>query len=154
MLVDGVSVEVQEVGEGDGTYSDAICLCDFNNAIEDRLGQCTITTNGSPVITSDQAKFGSSSLYLDGSSYLKIALPSTYSSGFTVECWFYTTKANTTNLYQTPICWGQGTANGQTYFHVDDGSYSNYAVCRSNRSTSSSANGGYDDTSTAITRNE
>ena len=38
--------------------------------------------------------------------------------------------------------------------HVDDGSYSTYAVCRSNKSTSSEANGGYDDTSTAITRNE
>lgn len=151
-LVDGVAVDT--IKTGTKTYNDAICLCTFDEDIKDDLAQCTITTNGSPSISTDQSKFGGASLYLNGSSYLKISLPSTYSDGFTVECWFYTTKANTSNSYPTPVCWGQGTAYGQTYMHVDDGSYSTYAVCRSNKSTSSEANGGYDDTSTAITRNE
>lgn len=151
-LVDGVSVETAQTGTK--SYSDAICLCTFDEEIKDDLGKCTITSNGSPKISSDQSKFGGSSLYLDGSSYLDITLPTdgTYSNGFTMECWFYTTKANTSGVYQTPLCWGQGTAKGQTYIHVDDGSYSNYAVCRSNLSTSSSSNGGYDATSTVVTR--
>lgn len=47
---------------------------------------------GSPKISTDQAKFGDSSLYLNGSSY--IATPSSEklnfnSNPYTIECWFY-----------------------------------------------------------------
>lgn len=151
LLIDGVAVET--IKTGDKTYSDAICLCTFDEEIKDDLGKCTLTTNGSPSISSDQSKFGGKALYLDGSSYVDVTLPSTYADGFTMECWFYTTKANASGVYQTPLAWGQGTANGLTYVHVDDGSYSNYAVCRSNNASSSTPQGGYDDTQVAVTRN-
>ena len=55
-----------------------------------------ITLTGTPVISTAQNKFGSSSLYLDGSSYVTVASDPRFAfnkEDFTVEFWFYRTTS-------------------------------------------------------------
>lgn len=145
LTANGAQVQVSEVVNK--TLANGICLYTFDSDIKDELNLTTFTNSGGSV-SSAQTKFNNS-LYLNGSSYLAIALDQTYSDNTTIEFWFYTTKSNTSGSYPTLFSTNTSNASGGTYVHVDDGSYSTYPVYRCN-TTSSGNIGSYG--STAITR--
>jgi hypothetical protein len=63
---------------------------------DSKLG-ATITATGSPILSTGQSKFGGTSLYLDGSSYITIPNTSgnhTFAGDFTVEFWMYSSASS------------------------------------------------------------
>lgn len=62
--------------------------------IDESKNDSLIIKGGNPIISSAESKFGGSSLYLDGSSYLSIS-PIIFKNNFTLECWI---KTNSTGL--------------------------------------------------------
>jgi Concanavalin A-like lectin/glucanases superfamily len=92
--------------------------------IEDSNNNYLIVPNGNPIISTTESKFGGSSLYLDGSSYLSSASIN-FKGDFTVECWIKTSN----NGYNAII--GQcltGLPTNTWIFYADisyyDGNYS------------------------------
>lgn len=115
----------------------------------DALGNCTITNNNA-IISTEQHKFGSSSLYFnkDNSSYISIALE--HLDTYSIEFWFYPIFTQTSNYYPCPVSTTTTNGNGGTYIFLNDSTYSNNPVYRAN-STASGNTGGYG--STVITSN-
>lgn len=142
----GAEVEVTEVTKR--VLDNGICL--VQNELKDELELSTVTTNG--VTTSTvQNKFGGTSFYFDGSSYMQLALTED-TKPCTIEMWVYCTTDNIGDYYYPTIFSSASYGNaGGTYMHLDDGPYSTYPVCRANGNTSSTNNGSYG--STVITRN-
>ena len=116
----------------------------------DALGNCTITNNNA-IISTEQHKFGSSSLYFnkDNSSYISIALE--HLDAYSIEFWFYPILTQTSNYYPCPVSTTTTNGNGGTYIFLNDSTYSNNPVYRAN-TTASGNTGGYG--STVITSNE
>lgn len=76
-------------------YRDSVSLLlDFEGDFTDKSkNNRTVTANGSASISSSQYKYGSSSLYLDGSnSYLTVSGDFSQTGDFTLECWIYVTN--------------------------------------------------------------
>lgn len=126
-----------------------ICLINFENNIIDITNNSSVLNNG-VTLSSDQAKFGTNSGYFNYSNKNNIIL-SLSSEAKTISLWFYPTGNTTADWYPTIWSSRSTTAAGGTYTHIDDGSYSNYPVYRSNESGSLSNNGTYG--STIITKN-
>jgi hypothetical protein len=65
----------------------------------------SFTVNGNSQISTAQSKFGSSSLYLDGTGdYLSTNSSNDFAFGtgdFTIECWFYSSNVGSKGLFQT-----------------------------------------------------
>lgn len=116
----------------------------------DALGNCTITNNNA-IISTEQHKFGSSSLYFnkDNSSYISIALE--HLDAYSIEFWFYPILTQTSNYYPCPVSTTTTNNNGGTYIFLNDSVYSNNPVYRANNAVSGNT-GGYG--STVITSNE
>jgi len=60
-----------------------------------------VSTSGTPQTSTDQAKFGNTSLSVNGSSYLSIADDPDLELGngdFTIECWCYSTSSNSRTI--------------------------------------------------------
>ena len=116
----------------------------------DALGNCTITNNNA-IISTEQHKFGSSSLYFnkDNSSYISIALE--HLDTYSIEFWFYPILTQTSNYYPCPVSTTTTNGNGGTYIFLNDSIYSNNPVYRANNAVSGNT-GGYG--STVITSNE
>ena len=116
----------------------------------DALGNCTITNNNA-IISTEQHKFGSSSLYFnkDNSSYISIALE--HLDTYSIEFWFYPILTQTSNYYPCPVSTTTTNGNGGTYIFLNDSTYSNNPIYRAN-TTASGNTGGYG--STVITSNE
>lgn len=147
MKVNGTSVTPDRI-EG-AAIDGGVCLFHLDQSKTDDLGNASLSTSAS--FDTSTRKFGSSSIRMDGSSYIEIALPQSYTTA-TVECWFYVTKQNTSGEYPTLFSTTSYSDSGGTYMHIDDGSYSQYPVCRCNSSSSSNNTGGYG--TTIISRNE
>jgi hypothetical protein len=64
------------------------------NFIDESKNDSFIILDGTPIISTTESKFGGSSLYLNGSSYLNVS-PIIFKKDFTLECWI---KTNQTNL--------------------------------------------------------
>lgn len=69
----------------------------------------TITNNG-VTLSASQSKFGNTSLYFNGSSYLQI--PLVVSGDITIDFWVYTTSFNAS--YPTPVDFAQASERGIT----------------------------------------
>ncbi|WP_110953029.1 LamG-like jellyroll fold domain-containing protein [Anaerosinus massiliensis] len=71
-----------------------VSLLHFDDGFKDETGKVW-TTNGNPIVSSEQSKFGGKSLYLDGSSNLAISNLSDFdfnSGYFTIDWWEYRTN--------------------------------------------------------------
>jgi hypothetical protein len=88
--------------ESDASWSSVsslLLLDGANNSTtftDSKLG-ATITATGSPIISTTQSKFGGSSLYLNGSSYITIPNTSgnhTFAGDFTIEFWMYSAASS------------------------------------------------------------
>lgn len=121
-------------------FENSISLFHFKDEINDSLSNATVT-NSCSSLSSCQLKFWTNSLYLDGSSYVKIDLGSI--TAYTIEFWAYTSASNTSGSYTTLFRSECNSSLGGTYMHVDDGSYSTYPVDRVNDEDPSSNNGIY-----------
>ncbi len=70
---------------------------DVNNStnfIDESKNDSFIILGGNPIISTTESKFGGSSLYLNGSSYLNVS-PIIFKKDWTLECWI---KTNSTGL--------------------------------------------------------
>ena len=93
----------------------ALLLNGTNAGIIDSAQKIDLSTYGSAAISTTQSKFGGSSMYFPGTSYVRAPHNamldlSTGAPNFTVECWFYTLN----NTASAPIVskdWGTGTTN-------------------------------------------
>lgn len=74
-------------------------------------------TNNGVSVSAVQSKFGGSSLYFDGASYLSVDLK--YSGDITVDFWVNAESGGTE--YPTPFVWYDGSKR-RNYIHVADGS--------------------------------
>lgn len=124
-----------------------LCLMHCED-LTDSLGEATIVNNGVSVST-EQYKFGKSSLYFNGNSYLSIKVTDT---PCTLEFWAYILDENKSSYYPTIFSSAASKDNGGTYMHVDDDGDSKYPVYRANQTNSWSNVGGHGDT--IISRNE
>lgn len=97
-------------------------LLHFNSsAIADECGN-TWSVIGNATVSSDQSKFGSKSLYLDGDSYIESSVNEVFNFGaddFTISCWVYPTTDSRMAVFAmdndlrigTDILFGQHSAN-------------------------------------------
>ncbi|NBW23656.1 MAG: LamG domain-containing protein [Caulobacteraceae bacterium] len=87
------------------------------------LNARSITTSGSPVISTAQSKFGGSSLYLNGSSYLQIASDSTLDFGtgdWTIEFWAFCTDQDNAAYFPPYISTIGGWSSGSFAIRYDN----------------------------------
>ncbi len=95
-------------------------LCNFTNAgIYDSTGAHNIETLASAQISTNVKKFGSSSIYLNGTSYFQIVKASNLfnfgTENFTIECWFYHSAVSPGNFTTFLDQWYN---NADPYFTV------------------------------------
>lgn len=97
---------------GDANSADVSLLGNFDSTITDESSfSHSITTGGSPVISTTQSKFGGSSLFFNGSSSVNFTQQTNEftfgTDDFTIEFWFYRTALNTHNI----IGWDGGNSS-------------------------------------------
>lgn len=80
----------------------------------------TITTNGNTTTSTAQKKYGTGSMYFDGSGdYLSVDTSTGFAFGtgdFTIECWVYPTTAQTTDMF-----WVSAAGSGGLFFGTHNG---------------------------------
>ena len=96
---------------GDEYYNSCSLLMHFSGSngsttfVDNSPRTKTFTVNGDSKISTVQSKFGSSSLYLDGTGdYLSTNSSNDFAFGtgdFTIECWFYSSNVGSKGLFQT-----------------------------------------------------
>lgn len=101
------------VSEIDNAFNDVISLVQFvgsnnsQNFIDSSVYGNVISYDGNPVISSNQKRFGDTSLKLTGNDYLTVYPGSDFSlsnQDFTIEMWVYRTAVNDTNYADALIC--------------------------------------------------
>lgn len=121
--------------------SSASAYYTFDGEASDALGRSTTSTSGTPSINTSTTKFGTGSIYFDGTSALGITLPDSFSDEFTVEFWFYTEEYATSGIYPTLFSTNTDNTYGGIYCAVNDGSYGDSMICRANAAGSRANNG-------------
>lgn len=84
----------------------------------------TVENHGVSISTAI-SKFGDSSFYFNGSSWMKIDVSG---GAKTLDFWFYTNLAQTSGIYQTPF--SLVLSGVRTYMHVNDATSSAYPIYR------------------------
>jgi hypothetical protein len=118
-VIDGALAWVNG-GAGDPYWSNVLSLLWFTGAagsstFTDQVSGSSWTDYGAPVISSSQAKFGTTSGYFNGSSAISLNKQAAIGTGdFTVDLWVYPTVTPSTS---TIFC-GQQDVSTQTVFQI------------------------------------
>ncbi|MBP2632048.1 MAG: hypothetical protein H6Q70_2676 [Firmicutes bacterium] len=107
-----------------------VSLLHFDDGIKDETGKVW-TANGGATVNTAQAKFGGSSLYLNGSQYISTPMSEDLklvSSDFTIDFWMYTSNSGAsygTQLFYTTVA---GVYTGVALYYVGNRIYGGVSV--------------------------
>ena len=90
LYYDNVSLLLNGDVEVDSNFANVALLLTGNDLVDKSLSPVALT-NTSVTVSNSLKKFGTGSLYFNGSSYFSLSLSTT--AAFTFECWFYRTAA-------------------------------------------------------------
>lgn len=92
---------------GQDSYTNNVSLLLDGESLTDKSQNNFTVTNSSVTVSSAQVKYGTSSLYFNGSSYLSIPDSASFSFGtgdFTIEAWVLVTSPITSGSYRSICC--------------------------------------------------
>lgn len=98
---------VKSYPAGQDSYANNVSLLLDGESLTDKSQNNFTVTNSSVAVSSAEVKYGTSSLYFNGASYLSIPDSSAFSFGagdFTLEAWVLVTSSITSGTYRSICC--------------------------------------------------